>query len=201
LLSQSLREIDKKFLEKSKQIGIAAEQTKADWYLSIGQFGLAAGLLEGILKSDPDNFFAHEKLGYLYNRDGLNQPERAVHHNMEAIRIQPASLFPYINLHVALDHAKHPFDEIADAFKNALVQTIKNGADEMTYGKLKLIFADELFSAYPDRNQESKRYYSEAISHLNKVSEPSRFPERDKWMKQAQDGLKRVTDYGNDARV
>jgi tetratricopeptide (TPR) repeat protein len=201
ILNQAVHSIENTFKQKSRELSATAEETKANSYLSIGQFGLAAATLDSLLKIDPNNFFAHEKLGFLFTRDILNQPERAVFHNKAAIKLKPDSLFPYINLQVALDHASHPFDEIEASFKKVLEKSIEIGADEMTYGKAKLFFADKLFAVHPNRKDEAKKLYNEAIAHFNNVLEPWRAEEKAKWTKQAQEGLNRIAEYERRAGV
>lgn len=192
-LTKIQQDINLRFDQKSKEVEISVEESRVLFYLSSREFyPLAIASLQKILTLDPNNFFAHEKLGFLFLGDVLNQPERAVHHNKAAIRSKPTELFPYINLQIALDHAKHPFDEINAAFNKLMEMAIQLGADEMTYGKAKLFFADNIRHSAPDKKEQARKLYKEALQHFSKVLDEQRRAERDRWSNQANEGLQNL---------
>lgn len=187
--------INLKFDQKSKEVEISVEESRVLFYLTSREFyALAVASLQKILTLDSNNFFAHEKLGFLFLGDVLNQPERAVHHNKAAIHSKPNELFPYINLQIALDHAKHPFDEIEAAFNKLMYMAKQIGADEMTYGKAKLFFADNIRHTAPDKKEQARTLYKEALQHFSKVLDEQRLVERDRWSNQANEGLRNLGD-------
>lgn len=170
-------------LDKNNEIRL--NETRVQYYLSLGQFTVARDLLERILELDKKNVFAHDSLGYLYLGDVLNQPEKAVVHNRMAIKLKPNSLFPYINLQIALDHAKYPLEDIERAYKTAIERARSVNADELTFGKAKLFFSGNLASLDPSRKPEAIRLVNEALDHFSKVKDPA----KNRWVTQAQQAL------------
>jgi tetratricopeptide (TPR) repeat protein len=183
---------EQRFAERARVMEVSVDESRANFFLSIHQYKLASEVFEKILTLDPNNFFAHEKLGFLYLGDILGKPENAVHHNREAIRLRSNELFPYINLQIALDHANHPLPELEDAFNKVIQMVNLLKADEMTFGKAKLFFAGKLAALDPNRKQEAVRLNQEAITHFSKVTEPSRATERMRWTNQAQQNIQQL---------
>jgi len=183
---------EQRFAERAKVMEVSVDESRANFFLSIHQYQLASEVFEKILTLDSNNFFAHEKLGFLYLGDILGKPESAVHHNREAIRLRSNELFPYINLQIALDHANHPLPELEDAFNKVIQMANLLKADAMTFGKAKLFFAGKLAALDPNRKQEAVRLNQEAITHFSNVTEPSRATERMRWTNQAQQNIQQL---------
>ncbi len=179
-----------KFNQKSREFEIMIEESRGNFYFSLRYFRQAADIFNKILTFDPENFYAHEKLGFLYTGDVLNNPDRAINHCMEALRINPDAETLYLNLLVASGHAKRPFHEIDNIYKKAIKKFEGQHIDDMIMGKLKLFYADGFSAEYPKKLKEAEQIYNEAIDHFNKISKNN--SEKERWLRQAQEGLDRL---------
>lgn len=192
LLRRQQKRYDEKYDQKAREFTISLEESRGNFYLGVYQYTQARDAFEKILLLNPENYFAHERLGFLYLGDALNQPRKAVAHNRKAIELDPNKLSPYLNLLVGTIHAKRPFQDTEAAYKKLINMCDLLGAHEMIYGKAKLFFAGELKKNSPARKDEAKQLYKQAMEHFKKVEEPEKTKDRNQWIFIARTGLKEL---------
>jgi tetratricopeptide (TPR) repeat protein len=163
---------------------------KAVQTFSSGALPEAIALAEAAVERWPSNLEANVFLGFAYDLNPINKPEKAVYYSRQALNLCPGNFIPQFNLAVATNHVDGASKSLAEYLRaEQFAKDHKVDENSEVMGKLNLFIAHDCRDA--GNLVEAKSRYGKAKDVFTKLVAQGLETSKH-WLDAAEKGLKEI---------